>query len=236
MKKIFITSLLMLYVLSCFSQQIEERYLFWRPGVKLTFDMLNGELPDSVTKNKMLDNNCKHSIATGLWGVLDVPTSKKWQGKKCEKAYFCAAIDRTKSYWIVKDSIELRRAQLFWDICELSTRVARKHLQEAQREMNSTKRTNVTGVLYLWYKTCLNDGRSFGKSCSQHYLRNAIMSQDEECFNQVRLQCDSLLQEFEDYATKEEEIQRFISNTPCKGYKMSETVCDDMKNRGEIVY
>lgn len=102
--------------------------------------------------------------------------------------------------------------------------------------MNSSNGGITTGVLYIWYMTCLNDGRSFGKFASQTFINNGIKLQNEEFFNKCRSQCDSLMLEYKDYATTEEEIQRFITNTPEKGYKMSETLYDDMKKRGNIVY
>ena len=64
---------------SCLAQNETEKYVFWQPNVKLTFDMLRGTPTDSVV-GKLLDKKVFHRVVGGLWGVLDIPEKKMLRG------------------------------------------------------------------------------------------------------------------------------------------------------------
>lgn len=237
MKRLLLSILLLTTSVCALAQEASDRHLYWRPGVKLTFEMLDGAVPDTSFTNKLLNRNIGHVIATGLWGVLDVPDSKKGWKKLIEKPYFCAAVDRSMSYWIVKDSTELRNAQLLWDICEVSARIARRNLDHWQKEAEKTSGKGFcNGMISLQYMTCLNDGKQFGDECAHSFIERAIIPRDEEEYKSFRNMIDQLLTELNEYATSEEEIQRFSSGKPAAGYKMAKTLRGDFKNRGEIRY
>ncbi|MBO4633907.1 MAG: hypothetical protein J5669_00895 [Bacteroidales bacterium] len=53
-----------------------------------------------------------------------------------EKYYFCAAMDKRNSFFIVKDSTELKYAQLIWDICEVATRISWRNLDQSVTSIN----------------------------------------------------------------------------------------------------
>ena len=76
MKKLFILIALFVSVQS-FAQIETDTHVFWQPGAKLTFDMFQGAAPDSAYVKKLTDLNIYFEIATGLWGVLDIPNSKR---------------------------------------------------------------------------------------------------------------------------------------------------------------
>ena len=106
--------------IQCFAQIENDTHVFWQPGAKLSFEMFQGEPSDSAYVKKLTDLNIYHQIATGLWSALDVPDKKGWKKGVMEKYYFCAAMEKGNSFFIVRDSTELKYAQLVWDICEVS--------------------------------------------------------------------------------------------------------------------
>ncbi|MBO6005271.1 MAG: hypothetical protein J6P49_00205, partial [Paludibacteraceae bacterium] len=64
---------------SCLAQNETERYVFWQPDVKLTFDMFR-DTPTSSVVGSYLDKKVFHYVAVGLWGVLDIPEKKMLRG------------------------------------------------------------------------------------------------------------------------------------------------------------
>jgi len=236
MKKLF--TLIALFVsIQCFAQIETETHVIWQPGAKLTFEMFQGTAPDSAHVKKMTDMHIYHQVSTGLWSTLDVPDSKKgWKKGMVEKYSFCAAMEKGSSFFIVKDSTELKYAQLIWDICELATRFVRKGLTEFVEEANEGLDKPANGLISIQYLTCLNDGKEFGREVTHALFDDVITTHDETAYQKYREQVDQLLQEWEAYATTEEEIKRILTNTPEKGYKLAPTLNPDLKNRGTIRY
>ena len=115
---------------------------------------------------------------------MDVPKSKRgWKKGMEEKAYFCAAMDKKNSFLILRDSTELKYAQLCFDACEVAARVARQNLaarvDSAKIDFPAGK---VNGVIYIWFQTCLTDGRMFKQMCMNDLIP-MIQSRDEELYN-----------------------------------------------------
>lgn len=231
MKNLFILIALFLSF-ECFAQIETDTHVFWQPGVKLTFDMFQGTPSDAVVKS-LTDQNLFHEQYLGLWGCLDVPKSKReWKKGMEEKPHFCAAMDKKNSFLIVRDSTELKYAQLCFDACEVAARVARMNLAE---RVDSVKKDipggKVNGVIYIWFETCLNDGEMVKKGLLNLFMTNVIKPRNEEEYNECRRLLDNKLKALEEYATTPEEIQRFISGKPDKGYKLSDTAIGDLKKR-----
>lgn len=236
MKKLFILIALFVSVQS-FAQIETDTHVFWQPGAKLTFEMFQGTVPDSSYVKKLTDLNIYHQIATGFWAALDVPKSKKGRKKgMMEKYYFCSAMEKGNSFFIVKDSTELKYAQLIWDICEVATRISRRNLDQFVSSLNEGLDKPANGGASIQYMTCLNDGRQFGKEVTHALFDKVITTHNEEEYIQFRAQIDSLLQELAAYATTEEEIRRLISDQSDEGYMPATTVNPDIKGRGTIRY
>ncbi len=236
MKKLFFIIALIVSVQS-FAQIETDTHVFWQPGAKLTFDMFQGAAPDSAYVKKLTDLNIYHEIATGFWADLDVPKSKQgWKKGMMEKYYFCAAMEKRNSFFIVKDSTELKYAQLIWDICELATRITRGNLDQFLTMLNAGRKKPANGGASIQYMTCLNDGRQFGKEVTHALFNKVITTHNEEEYLKFRTQIDSLLLKMKDYATTGQEIQRFISNTPEEGYMHATKFQADFKGRGTIRY
>ena len=236
MKNLFILIALFVSVQS-FAQIETDTHVFWQPGAKLTFEMFQGTAPDSPYVKKLTDLNIYHQIATGFWAALDVPKSKEgWKKGMMEKYYFCSAMEKGNSFFIVKDSTELKYAQLIWDICEVATRISRRNLDQFVSSLNEDLDKPANGGASIQYMTCLNDGRQFGKEVTHALFDKVITTHNEEEYIQFRAQIDSLLQELAAYATTEEEIRRLISGQSDEGYMPATTVNPDFKGRGTIRY
>lgn len=123
-----------------------------------------------------------------------------------------------------------RNAQLLWDICEVSARIARRNLDHWQKEAEKASgKGSCNGMISLQYTTCLNDGRQFGGECAHSFIERAIILRDEEEYKSFRNMIDKLLSELNEYATSEDEIQRFSSGKSAAGYKRAKTLAGDFK-------
>ena len=187
--------------------------------------------------------NIKSVISTGLWDVLDVPKKKRDWKTKPEKPYFCAAMDKTESTLIEKSSLSLDHAKLIWDIVEVSTRMARKKLAELVHKMDSvgvyaqvsskgiklfkndpdkpTAQKKTGGLIWLYFRSALEYGEEFHKKAVSGFLREVVIKEDHFMYQKYREMIDEYLESFKEYATTEEEIQRFITKTPPSGYMAS---------------
>lgn len=221
----------------CFAQIETGTHVFWQPGTRLTFEMFQGAPTDSAQVKKVTDVNIFFEIAAGFWNVLDVPASRRdWNRGKKEKPHFCAALDKKASYWIVRDSTELKYAQLIWDLVELSTRISRKSLAEYDSALNEGLSKAANGAIALHFMTAVNDGKQFGREATFAFFGETVTTRDEEAFSKWRNFVDERLQALEAYATREEEIRRFISGTPETGYARATALTPDFKDRGTIPY
>ena len=235
MKRLFIIIAFFLST-QCFAQIETDTHVFWQPGAKLSFEMFQGAPSDSAYVKKLTDLNIYHQVATGFWAALDVPDKKGWKKGLMEKYYFCAAMEKSNSFFIVKDSTELKYAQLIWDICEVATRISRRNLDQFVTSVNDGLDKPANGAISIQYMTCLNDGRQFGKEVTHALFDKVITTHDETEYQKFRSQIDELLQQLEAYGTTEEEIRRLISDTPDKGYMLAPTLNPDSKGRGTIRY
>ena len=172
-----------------------------------------------------------------MWATLDVSKSKiGWMKVIMEKYYLGLAMEKGNSFFIVKDSTELKYAQLIWDICEVATRISRRNLDQFVSSLNEGLDKPANGGASIQYMTCLNDGRQFGKEVTHARFDKVITTHNENEYQKFRSQIDSLLQELEQYPTTEEEIRRLITDKPEDGYMLAPTLNPDFKNRGTIRY
>ena len=84
--------------------------------------------------------------------------------------------------------------------------------------------------------TALNDGKEFGRDLTSLFIRDVIVPESDSMYYVYRAQIDTLLKETKEFATSEQEINRFITNTPQTGYIMAPRLMGDMKRRGNIEY
>ena len=228
--------ILLVVSLDCFAQVETDRYVIWQPGAKLTFEMFQGHPLDSAQVKRFSDLHIYHAIATGFWSVLDMPEPEGWEEGWEEKYSFCAAMDKQNSFFIVRDSTELKYAQLLWDVCELATRISRKNLVQFVDSIHEGLDYRANGAIAIQYMTCLNDGKEFGYGLTMAIIDEVITTHDEATYQKVRDFVDARLEELSAFATTEEEIDRLLTDKPQDGYKRAETLNPDIKNRGTINY
>ena len=228
--------ILLIVSLDCFAQVETDRYVIWQPGAKLTFEMFQGHPSDSAQVKKITDLHIYHEVAIGFWSVLDVPEPEGWEEGWEEKYSFCAAMDKQNSFFIVRDSTELKYAQLLWDVCELATRISRRNLVQFVDSIHEGMDSRANGAIAIQYMTCLNDGKEFGHELTSAIFHHVITTHDEARYKKIRDYVDSCLEELSAFATTEEEIDRLLTGKPQDGYKRAETLNPDLKNRGTIRY
>lgn len=234
---ILLTTLFLTVFYHCNAQYETDTHIIWQPGVKLTFEMFQGAPSDSAFVQKLKGLNIYHQVAIGFWSALDIPKSKRgWKKGLQEKYYFCAAMEKSNSFFIIRDSTELKYAQVIWDICEVSTRISRRNLAQFISQINEGISKKNNGVISIQYMTCLNDGKQFGKEVTHAFFDEVVTTHDEQAYQKFRRQIDELLDELSEYATTEAEIIRLTSNQPDEGYILAPSLMGDFKQRGEIRY
>jgi len=200
-----------------------DGHALWTPGAELTIDMFKAP--------------GKHDLVfeCELWSQLDVPaTQKAWKKGVMEKAYFCAVMDMEASHLNANDPEALKYAQLLWDTTELMARSARKDLADMQERVNDMAGEETNGAILAHYNTALNDAKELGLSLCESILHNVIDTRNEENYKKYRIKLNDMLYILKDYATTEEDAQRFISGKADKGMKPADSIPADAKGRGEI--
>ena len=211
-----------------------DKYTIWQPGSKLDFDSFAG-VAQPETVSTLEQAGIKMCPYIGFCAVLDVPKSHKdWQ-PGCEKPYFAAAFSRKESFLLLYTDVQLRYAQLSWDICELATRIARRNLETAARDLYGDERP--AGYVTMQFQTAVNDGKEFGRDLNDALFKEVIIPDDEAKYQVYRTFVDEKLKELEAWATSEEEARRILAEKPLlKGYKRAQTLYGDAKERGTIQY
>ena len=80
------------------------------------------------------------------------------------------------------------------------------------------------------------DGKEFGAGLTEAFVDEVIIPNSDSMYYEYRNKIDKLLDDTKEFATTEEEIQRFTTNTPLQGYRMATQLWGDRKNRGTIKY
>ena len=234
MKARLILCLLLVMSMDCLAQNETETHVFWQPGAKLSYDMFQGAPSDTVSAvQKLRGWNINFEVYLGFWHAVDIPRSMKDRNKMPEKYYFCAAMEKGRSVLLVRDSTELKYCQMLWDICELATRVARERLEHYVGLKRAASRKKDKYVVCRECMTAVNDGKEYGRDMTRMFFSEVARPRNEEAYRIMRARVDSLLTEYKDYATTEEEIRRLSTGQPDKKY-MEVKPMEDSKGRGNI--
>ena len=237
MKKALVFSVLLIFGTICCQAQYEtDTHAFWQSEAKLTFEMFQGIPVDSAEVKKLISKNLYNVLYCGFWSKLDVPATKRGWKKHSEIYSFCAAVDKKSSYLLVRDSTELKYAQLLWDLCEVATRMTRRELAEWKDSIRKEVGEIPQGFVSLIFQTCVNDGKQFGKEMTYVLFDQVIAPRNEDAYQSFRSRIDQWLAETEKYATTEDEIKRFAGGSPQPGYKEASLPLADYRDRGVIKY
>jgi hypothetical protein len=67
-------------------------------------------------------------------------------------------------------------------------------------------------------------------------MHDVVIPKNDSLYYEYRKNIDRLLDETKEFATSEEDIRRFMTDTPLQGYIRATNIWGDRKNRGEIRY
>lgn len=190
-----------------------DTHVFWQPNTKITKDDYRG-VATSQTEKFAREYGITAFASVGIWSVLDIPKKKKDRYRKYEKVYFAPAFERTTSYVaITVDSLQIEMQNLYFDMCELWARWARRELQSYQ---DSLKATGVLSIFYATVKEKMLQNRI--NMCSV-YVNDVFVKKESGAFDKWKTIVHQMLEQLKMWATTPEECYRFVSGKPIeKGY------------------
>ncbi|MRI63942.1 hypothetical protein EDM00_08075 [Ornithobacterium rhinotracheale] len=192
-----------------------ESHMFWQPETKITIDDYQGNPNPEVEKI-----NNKYGIAAsssvGIWSVLDIPKRKRDRLRKFEKVYIAPAFEKTTSYYTKRDTLEIAKQNLYFDICEVCARIARKMFSELQSETNST------GIISMEYTSVINKVQALKKQMFNQYFRDVFIDKKAGAFDAWKKEVKEMLDENKEWATTPKDCYRMVIKQPIdKDYIMS---------------
>ncbi|WP_310558367.1 hypothetical protein [Flavobacterium sp.] len=192
-----------------------EAHILWQPNTKITKTDYQGQ-PTSQVDKMMDEYGFTASASVGLWSVLDIPKKKKDRYKKFEKVYFAPAFEKTTSYIRTNDSLQIEMQNLYFDICEVWARWARKELKVFQDA------TKATGTMSIFYMTVKEDMHKNRISMFRAYFKEVFIDKNKGAFEKWRKEIDKTLEETKMWATAPEECHRLLTQKPIEeGYIMA---------------
>jgi hypothetical protein len=222
MNRLLMSSFFLILGQICYTQTIyptsDSIHIFWQPEVKLSFADYKGPLTKEV-EELMVTYDFTASASVGIWSILDIPEKKKDRGKKFEKAYFAPAFERTTSYTKSDDSLQISMQNIYFDICELATRGARRELDSFQDSMNAI------GAVSIMYSTVKQGMENFKLEMYRGYFKDVFIDKKDGAFVWWRKLVDKWLEDSKDYTTTKEECYRLLSGKPIEaGYIQAPTI------------
>jgi hypothetical protein len=199
-------------------------HIFWQPDLKITLNDYKGDSTKEVMAI-LRKYDFSASASVGIWTVLDIPKKKNERGKKLEKAYFAPAFERTTSFTLTNDTLEIVKQNLYFDICEIWARWARKELQSIQDTMKSY---GSISIMYTTIKKEMNDKKV---EMYRSYFKDVFINKKEGSFQLWRDEVHKTLNNSTEWATKPEECYRLMSKKPIDdSYIMAPTLIGPLPN------
>lgn len=186
-----------------------EKYIFWQPNRTLKQE----DFKANGSKNPIFVRYCEDfdlcaMAAIGVHAVLDIPKKKRKRGKLIEKAYFAPAFEKTMSYLLKEDSMEIAKQKLVFDIYEVSTRLARRELAHLQDSVSGY------GIISKMFKTVEAKAVEFRKAMVDSFTKDVYIYKRDGAYLKWRARVDELLVNLNEFATKPEDCYRFVKNIP----------------------
>jgi hypothetical protein len=199
-------------------------HIFWQPDVKLTSKDYQGQ-PTSNIEELMKKYDFSASASVGIWSILDIPQRKKDRDRKFEKVYFAPAFEKTTSFTKSDDSLQIEMQNLYFDICEVWARWARKKLKSLQ---DSSKSIGTLSIFYMTVKQTMNDNRLM---MYRMYFKDVFIDKKDGAFAKWRQEIDKELANTKQWETTPEECYRLISQKPTEdGYIQAPKVVGVLEN------
>lgn len=200
-----------------------DSFLYWQPEVKIKYLDYKG---DTTSAGMDLCRKYKiHNLGeVHIQYVLDIPIKERKRGKFLEKAYIAPVFCKHCSFSIKQDSIEMLQDQVYFDIAEYCSRIARIQLDTFRVILPGY------GAYVLNFATITNDmdnmmHEMFGSYTYQLY-------NEDSAYIKWRLLLDKGLARTQKYATKPEECYRLLINSPIdKDYMRAEYITPPRKRK-----
>ncbi|MBC7748415.1 MAG: hypothetical protein H7Z76_07540, partial [Methylotenera sp.] len=156
----------------------------------------------------------------------DIPKKKNQRDNLYEKVYFAPAFEKTTSFYTSKDSLQIEMQNLYFDICEIWARWARKELKSYQ---DSTKSIGTTAMFYMTLKAEMNENRV---SMYKDYFNQVFVEKREGAFLKWKTAIKENLDKTNSWATTQEECYRLMTQLPLdKNYMMAPNVIGPLTNK-----
>jgi len=184
-----------------------DRFLYWQVDTKIGYDDFK-QKPDSTGIKLCKKYGTKSLSNVQIHTILDYPKNGRKIKTLKEKIYFAPSFCKECSMMVQKDSIELKMAQMYFDIAEYCSRRARQNVKylDSLNYKNGFSAAAFPGIVDNMYKMMGEMYRSFG--------RQVAIDKKPGAFEKWRSDCDKLLTQTKDYATSKDECTRFISKKP----------------------
>lgn len=203
-----------------------ERYLFWQQDVRLGFDDFNAS-GDSVIEAKLTPLGIRASASTGLWWVVDVPKKRRLRGRLLEQLYIAPAFDRSESYMLEDDSVQLLQQAMYFDINEVCARHARRQMKALADSMG-----NVYGTVWIMCTTIMADAEKLSKDAAHTYTQEVLVQRIDGKYDEWRREIDLALHETKALVTTAEDRERFTKGVPIlPGYIRSPDLLSPMPGK-----
>jgi hypothetical protein len=200
-----------------------DSFLYWQPGVKLQYEDYLGDT--STSGMELCRKYNIHNIGeVHIESVLDVPINEKKRGKLLEKVYIAPVICKHCSFSIKQDSIEMLHDQIYFDIAEYCSRIARMRLDSLREFMPGY------GTYWLKFSTVTAEMDELMHGMFGSYTYQVLAQKDSLAYNNWRVSIDKGLLKTKEFATKPEECYRLLIYKPIdKEYERSEFIGPPLK-------
>ena len=198
-----------------------ETHIFWQPDIKITKNDYQGK--PTIRGDEIMD---EYGITSSASVGIDIPKKKKDRYRKFEKVYFAPAFEKTTSYIRTDDSLQIEMQNLYFDICEVWARWARKELQSLQDKMQGT------GTLSIFYLTIEEDMQESRISTFRAYFKDVFIDKIDGAFEKWKKEIDETLEKTKIWATKPEECYRLMTRKPIeKDYIMAPNLVGSLNSK-----
>lgn len=201
-----------------------ETHILWQSDTRITKEDYQGQ-PTSQVDKMMDEYGFTAAASVGLWSVVDIPKKKKDRYKKFEKVYFAPAFEKTTSYIRTDDSLQIEMQNIYFDMCEVWARWARRELKALQ---DTTKATGTLSIFFMTVKEDMDKNRIL---MFRAYFKEVFIDKGEGAFEKWRKEVDKTLEETKMWATRPEECHRLLTQKPIEeGYIKSPTLIGPLFN------
>lgn len=188
---------------SLFSQahyQINDTaYIFWQEGGRISFNDYKGaSFPNNITVVGEF----------GVWTVLDLPEHPGTGLKKQAQFYIAPVFDKNMSHAASDDSLLIAFNNIYFDICEVCARGARKKMSVLADSLKTAE--TFSGTFKLVVKEMHENRLKMVRKLYRDYFRE----KKKDALPVWRNRINDELQKTTQWATQPGECYRFIAGKP----------------------